>query len=35
MKKNLSLFFLIFTIGFYEMSQAEPVMVVSDVNCIR
>jgi len=35
MKKNLSLFLLIFTIGFSEMSQAEPVMVVSDVNCIR
>ena len=35
MKKNLSLFLLIFTIGFSEMSQAEPVMIVSDVNCVR
>jgi hypothetical protein len=35
MKKNLSLFFLIFTIGFSEMSKAEPVMIVSDVQCIR
>ena len=35
MKKNLSLFLLIFTIFFSEMSKAEPVMVVSDVYCIR
>jgi len=35
MKKNLSLFLLIFTIGFSEISKAEPVMVVSDVYCIR
>ena len=35
MKKNLSLFFLIFTIGFSEISKAEPVMIVSDVQCIR
>ena len=33
MKKNLSLFLLIFTIGFSEMSRAEPVMIVSDVYC--
>ena len=33
MKKNLSLFLLIFSIGFSEMSKAEPVMVVSDVYC--
>ena len=35
MKKNLSLFLLIFTIGFSQMSKAEPVMVVSDVYCVR
>ena len=33
MKKNLSLFLLIFTIGFSEMSKAEPVLIVSDVYC--
>jgi len=35
MKKNLSLFLLIFTIFFSEMGKAEPVMVVSDVYCLR
>ena len=35
MKKNLSLFLLIFTIGFSQMSKSEPVMVVSDVYCVR
>ena len=35
MKKILALFLLIFTIGFPEMNKAEPVMVVSDVYCIR
>jgi len=35
MKKNLSLILLIFTIFFSEMGKAEPVMVVSDVYCIR
>ncbi len=33
MKKNLYLFLLIFTIGFSEMSKAEPVLIVSDVYC--
>jgi hypothetical protein len=35
MKKTLSLFLLIFSLVFSEMSKAEPVMVVSDVYCIR
>ena len=35
MKTNLSLFLLIFTIGFSEISKAETVMVVSDVYCLR
>ena len=35
MKKNLSLILLIFTIFFSEMGKAEPVMVVSDVYCLR
>ena len=33
MKKNQALFFLILTFGFAEISQAEPVMIVSDVYC--
>ena len=33
MKKNLSLFLLIFTIGFSGISKAEPVLIVSDVYC--
>ena len=33
MKKNLSLFLLIFSLVFSEMIKAEPVMVVSDVYC--
>ena len=35
MKKHLSLLLLIFSIGFSEISKAEPVMVVSDVYCLR
>jgi hypothetical protein len=33
MKNNLSLIFLIFTLGFSEMTKADPVMIVSDVYC--
>jgi len=33
MKNNLSYIFLIFILGFSEMTKAEPVMIVSDVYC--